>query len=290
MRIFSLGIAVGVLAAGVSAGRESEKEANAAQATFEKLLREDAAAYGREGAEAADLFVREVRGLGVDKDALFAQLAEAKVRSVAEKGDCAVVAFETAADGEKVRRGVLLRKVGEKWLLDCAGSFVLEGPALDAARGKKPAKASLAMRTDNGPYGQSAYSFTYATGDVQSCKNRADIWFCHNNDFHVRGAIADLGKQALKKADSIPVDAKWSRTARAEPGHTYVVRCGADERRDFFVAFRVARIRRGVAELEWTLLAGGRNAPASIHEAQPLSEKDQRAGSDGTDGLCGKNG
>jgi len=243
----------------------------------------------KDGEPPRELFVRDVERSRMEVQPLLDELSGAEISSVEAKGARALVSFEKPGE-DGVRRGVLMEQAAGEWKLACASSFVLEGGSLDEARGRRPAKVRLGMRTDNGPYGPSAYSFTYATGDMKRYKNRVDLWYCHNGDFHVRGAVADVGKRSLKSVKSIPLDAKWGRVVRAEKGHCYVLRCGADERRDFFVALRVKRLKKVMVELEWTLLAGGRNSPASIHEAQPLDEQAQRSGADGTDGLCGKRG
>jgi len=42
-------------------------------------------------------------------------------------------------------------------------------------------------------------------------------------------------------------------------GHTYVLRCGPNERRDFFVVFTVKSYKKDVVAIEWTLLSDGHN-------------------------------
>ena len=282
-----------VIATIASAGPDDAKGAKGAKAAFLRIQKAAAKLRGDETTarpEMAKLFVRDVERGRADLTGILAELEKAKIAKVVENGDRALVTFYEPRSSEAVTRAVLMERTAGKWLLGSARSYVVESKTLKASRGKKAATVQMSMRTKNGAYGRSAYSFTYASGDMVKYKNRADIWFCHNHDFHVKGAIADMGKTSLKKVKSIPVKAKWGRTARVEAGHTYVVRCGKGKRRDFFVAFRVKRIKRGTVELEWTVLAGGFNAPASIHEPVELSEEDQRAGSDGTDGLCGKNG
>ena len=267
----------------------SGEDDKGAEESFAKLQEEITRLRKLDGrdprADGRDLFVRDVQRVRLDRDELFAELEKARVTKVKEAGERALVKFSTGDD----TRAVLLERVRGKWLLGCARSFVLASDGLTRSRGKKPATARLAMRTNNGPYGASAYSFTHASGDMLKYKNRADIWFCHNQDFHVRGGIVDLGKTSIKSVKSIPLDARWARTARVEAGHTYVLRCGPDKRRDFFVVCRVRRMKRNAAELEWTLLTGGFNAPVSIHKPRRLTADEQRDAADGTDGLCGRN-
>lgn len=237
-----------------------------------------------------ELYTREAQRLRQEPDKLLAELERAKVKKVQQKGERALVSFETPDDPKRATRAVLMQRVNGKWRLDCASSYVLASKELDQSRGKKPAKVRLSMRTTNGSYGSSAYSFVYASGNMRKYKNRVDIWYCHNQDFHVPGKIVDIGKSSLAKVKTIPLEAAWKQTVRAKKGHTYVLRCGPSDRRDFFVAFTVRALKRDVVEIEWTLLAGGLNAPLSIHDAVPLPERNQREGADGMAGLCGRNG
>ena len=279
-----------VLTVALVARAEEEEGARASFAKTQKVIARLRNQTPRDKRALQELYSRDTQSSRLDRDVLLVELQNARVKRVREKGDRAVVSFVTPNDPNHVMHGVLLKRAGEKWLIDCTRSFELASKGLDKRRGKKPVRVRLSMRTTNGDYGTSAYSFTYVSSDMRKIKNRVDIWFCHNHDFHVNGSITDLGKTSIKKATQVPLDATWGSTVRAEIGHTYVMRCGADDRRDFFVAFTVRALRRSVVEFDWTLLTGGHNAPASIHEAVPLSEEDQRAGADGTAGLCGKNG
>ena len=201
----------------------------------------------------------------------------------------AVVQFRTTADEQNDVRELILQDEGNGWKLASTTSFLTAGASLDKRNGNQPASARLKMRTTNGPYGASAYSFTHVTGDAVACKNRIDLWFCHNKDFHPnRGIIASLGKKSLGRVKGLPADATWKTTARAKKGHTYVLRCISD-RRDFFVVFTVKKLRKDVVEIEWKLLSDGRNAPPSIRK--PFLDTIQPGdGADGSAGLCGKNG
>jgi hypothetical protein len=282
-----------VIAAVASAGRDDAESSKGAKAAFMRIQKSAAKLRTDEATTRpamAKLFVRDVQRGRADLTGILAEVEKAKIAKVVEKGDRALVTFYEAKSGEAVTRAVVMERTAGQWLLGSARSFVVESKALKTSRGKKPAVVKMSMRTKGGAYGRTAYSFSYVSGDMVKYKNRVDIWFCHNQDFHVKGVIADMGKTSLKNVKSIPLTAKWGRTARVEVGHAYVVRCGADDRRDFFVSFRVKRLKRSTVELEWTVLAGGFNAPASIHEPAGLSDEVQRAGSNGTDGLCGKNG
>ena len=210
-------------------------------------------------------------------------LRTALITDVRRKGDEATVTLKTKADiRNRIARELLLRREGSQWRVACGSTYVVPGDM------GKPAKVRLAMRTTDSTYGTSGFCFTYVTGDPALCKNRMDIWFCHNKDFHVHdNRIADLGNVSLKSVKRVPLGLDWSRMAAVRKRHTYIVHCRDPRDRDFFVKFRVTRAKRGIVQLEWALLAVGYGAPKSIHVAQPLLSND---GADGCEGLCGKHG
>ncbi|MHC4547766.1 MAG: hypothetical protein ACYTEZ_03230 [Planctomycetota bacterium] len=284
---FTLAVAAGLLEGQARAGEPSAEEAFAEMK--ELARRPDNPAF--RALFVADAFER-APGARADemRRALADVLVKGRLSRVREKGGEAVVVVRTQDDETaKGAREIRLRRESGRWLLAAGRSYVVAGARLKARQGRKPAKVHLTMRTTNGPYETSGYCFTYVTGDARLCKNRMDLWFCHNQDFHARGAgrVADLGKVPLAKVTGIPVGLAWERTIAARKGHAYVLHCRDGRDRDFFVKFRVTALRRGIAELEWTLLSEGFGAPATIHSAQPLQTRD---GADGTDGLCGKHG
>ena len=191
-------------------------------------------------------------------------------------------------DGREVRE-VLLRLEEGKWKLASASSYLVEGADLRKRSGKKPATVELKMRDSNGAYAESAFCFTYVTASGEECKNRMDVWLCHNQDLHGSkdAVLVDVGKRSLRSIDRIPLDVSFEPTVRAEPGHTYVIHCRDRRDRDFYVKLRIKALKRGEATLEWSLLSTGRGAPETIHKAQPLRSND---GADAVDGLCRKTG
>ncbi len=278
-------VIVGVLAAGSEAeSRLSAKEAFAnIQKALKEVRKERAAARRFDKA----LFTQQVYRTRLSPGDLYEDLLAATVTKVIEKENRALVVFRTPDLEERASLGVLMKKERTEWRIASGRSLVLSGNELAKRCGTKPARARLSMRMTNDSYGAGAYSFTCVSGDMKKFKNRADVWFCHNQDLHVKGEAVDLGKVALQTVNAIPVDGAWTKLVQAKPGHTYVLRCGADKRRDFFVALHVKRIKRGVLEFEWTLLAVGWGAPLSIH-AEHVTEEVARAGTDGPDGLCHK--
>lgn len=215
------------------------------------------------------------------------ELGAAKVASWREKGDEAVVRFTVPPALET--RELPMRLVDSVWQLAAAQSYVVLGQALDERRGSKPARMTLAARTTADGYDKSGLSFTHVTSDPQECKNRMDLWFCHNGDLHLCGnnRIADLGAQKLSKIDGLPVGTTWSGFVSPKKGNAYVVHCRSEARRDFYVKFVVVDVSKASLVADWTLLTDGLHAPSRIDAPQPLVSDD---GADGADGLCAKRG
>ena len=276
------------LAAALSHGQDRRRKPLTPKETFAKMAeaaqRPDTPAF--RGLFSADAFGR-TRGIKQDEARrdLASTLENATVTDVRQAGADAIVVFANPADRElKATREIELQLEGSYWLIKNARTYTVSGLGLKHRQGKKTARARLMERTVNGPYGASAYSFTYVTGDAAKCKNRMDVWFCHHGDFHTRNRIADLGTVKLASVKGIPIGVEWKQWANVEKGHIYVLLCQDVRDRDFYVKFRVKKKKRGAVELEWTILAEGFGAPPSIHEANPLLSND---GADGADGLCG---
>jgi hypothetical protein len=228
-----------------------------------------------------------------DLDALRAQLVqelrEASVVEVREERGRAVARFRMPED--KTQRELPLRLSREIWHVDAARSFPLDGGDLEKRKGRKPSRAKLTMRTENGPYVDCALSLVHASDDAELCGQRMDLWYCHNGDLHgtAGNRIADLGKQTLKKAKELPVTPDWRGTQALQEKHSYLVRCQSRGRADFFAVIYVKKLKKQTAELEWTLLTGGFGVPDSIARPQLPSAKELLA-PDPVEGLCGKNG
>jgi len=277
-----LGVALALLAAAAVA-RDKPKDlleqlsAEAARPqgeAFRALFTKDCFAKLR-GAETQQL----LRDLG-------GRLAGASFLGAEEEGDEAVLSFRTR-DDRGTTRDLLLRREDGQWRVAAPRSYAVSGDALAARCGRKAPRLTLRMRTDNGAYGASAFSFTHVTSDPEQCKNRMDIWYCHNGDLHAASAsvIADLGKGSLSKVKAIPAGAEWRDSVAAEKGHAYVLHCRHADRMDFYVKLVVREVKADRVELEWSLLSDGLGCPPDIHAPQPLVSND---GADGCDGLCGR--
>lgn len=214
------------------------------------------------------------------------ELATAKLVAAREKGDDAVVRFTEKEGPAELELAV--RFVGDAWVAAAARTQVVKSKDLDQRNGKAPAHLTLAARTSNEGYGKSAFSFTHVTADPEQCKNRMDLWYCHNGDLHAvhQGLFADLGKEKLDKATGLPLGVTWQHTFAPKKGNVYVLHCVSEERCDYYVKLLVTDVKADAVSIDWNLLSAGWNAPAGIAAPQPLQSND---GADGADGLCGKN-
>jgi hypothetical protein len=213
-------------------------------------------------------------------------LAAAKDPVVREAGDDAVARWKDPAGGGD--REIPLRWRDGRWTAAAAAPFAVSGAALDAARGRAPLAAALSARKENGPYGTSAYSFAHCTGKAADCRNRMDLWYCHNGDLHRTGdtVLARLKGKRLEDAAGIPVGVAWKETLAPAAGGVYAVRCRRRGERDFYVKLRVKAMTPDRLDLEWTLLASGPGAPGDLRAPKPPPADAAEAA---YDGLCARN-
>ena len=214
-------------------------------------------------------------------------LASAKLLDAREDGDDALVQLQI---GDNV--AILpLHFGGSRWVVAAAQAYVTKGKALSRTNGTAPVPVKLGMRTTNSAYGDTAFSFGHVTSDASICKNRMDVWFCHNGDLHgARNAtIADVGATTRAAVEWLPAARTLQREAHAVPGHAYVVHCWDDRGdEDFYAKLAVSGVGADSVAFTWQVLALGPGAPPSIKKPNPVDPKD-RTGADGCDGLCGKN-
>ncbi len=222
------------------------------------------------------------------REKLARRIAKASLLRAREGGTEAVARFSSERGEESE---IALHFTGTRWVVASPDAYQVRGRFLDTARGSSTAKATLVARTEKDrDYAKSAYSFAHVTGDPNLCKNRMNIWLDANcGQIHARGEgrIAVVPGDSPDKVDSIPVGVEWVQTATPEKGRVFVVHCKRPGTSDFFVACSVEAAAGDSVGLEWTLLAAGPGAPATIHKAQPLKSND---GMDGCDGMCGKAG
>jgi len=144
-------------------------------------------------------------------------------------------------------------------------------------------QVTLEMRTDNGPYKKSTYSFRQATGDPAVHKNYVDLLLNKCGLLHistvsgVESRICDLGKSSLKDApDTAPADAKWyDECVKPVAGHVYLQEIKADKQ-TMTVKFLVDEVAEDKVKLTWVTV-------------KPLAgpTPEARRGAAGTMGQCG---
>jgi hypothetical protein len=256
-----------------------EKDADLLELTMPEKLVE-----GREGFD-------EPENVTAWREGLAREIAAAKKVTVAESGDRGVARFEAKPRGtEKL---LILAWNGRRWILDCAQSYLVKGKLLKRARGRGPAHVELTARQNNQGWTGNAWSFAYATGTPDQCKNRMSIWYCKYGDLHAVGdcRIATAGRKKLDDVEAI--DPAWEFGRHVEPhaGEVYAVHCldagrGIDCRGiDFYAKLAVTSVDKGAINLDWEILAAGPGSPTTIHEPNPVA--DPRSGADGCDGMCG---
>jgi hypothetical protein len=271
----------------VAAGAAAAETRATAKDGFAKIQE----AVTKKDAEVLDVvipakLVERSRELGPDgikswREGFGASLVTLKCTDARETGDDAVLRV-TSSDGESM---LPLHWGGSQWVLAAPLVYPTKGAIIDRANGTAPAKVHLGMRKTNDEYGDTAYSFRFATSDASKCKNRVDVWFCHNGDLHAAGdsKIADAG--ASSAVEWLPVGKALRDEAHAVAGHAYVVHCFDAREKDFYVVLDVTKAGDGGVDFTWRLFATGPGAPPNIHKSQPLDPSDL-SGANGFDGLC----
>jgi hypothetical protein len=283
----------GVAASGLAAGEETTSAAETAESWF-AALRKSAAGKDEKTLAAAlptklvEGWTEEAKDDGAAWRAEFAaRIAAGEVVRVLEKDGAAVARWKTT--GPDVTWDLPLARTGSAWGVASPWAYCVAGGDLSRSNRSGPAKTKLRARTSNDSYGDSAFSFTHATGDMTECKNRPDIWYCANcAQLHVKGGLAsDRGVKTLRDIEGLQTGGEWQKRFAPKAGAVYAFALKQGGRRDFQAAVRMISVSARAIEFEWCLLAAGRNAPADIHSPQPIVSND---GEDGCDGLCGPRG
>lgn len=218
---------------------------------------------------------------------LAARIAAGTVVKVVEDGGDATARWKTTSPTAEWQ--IRMRREGAGWVVSEPWAWCVAGGDLAKANGSKPGRVRLKTRRVQGPYGPSAFSFTHVTQDPEQCKNRMDLWFCHCGNLHPRNEsmISERRETSLADVDGIPVGGDWMDQMVPKARKVYVMRCLRPGRMDFYVGFTVTSVGDDGVEIEWRLVAIGRNAPASVRSPQPLVSRD---GADGADGICAGSG
>ncbi|MCR9248382.1 MAG: hypothetical protein NXI31_25415 [bacterium] len=144
----------------------------------------------------------------------------------------------------------------------------------------------LTKRNDNGPYGTSAFSFRYDSGDVAEHQNQVDLVFNRCGNLHInaiggmKSRAIELGRFELRTRPrrqglpTAPPDMWHDDSIRPVVGTSYLEVIQSGDRK-FAVMFRVTELTAGTVKLEW----------------RPLDEFQEwprvRTGRAGTMGSCG---
>jgi hypothetical protein len=149
-----------------------------------------------------------------------------------------------------------------------------------------PQALTLQLRAKNAQtYGDSAYSFRYATGDADAVKNNIDLVYnpCGLIHFTPYGGtqtfVVDAGKLPLDQVTTMPKQG-WRQASCIQPrlGHVYIVDIHAGGE-TYAYRFLVKALTAGSIGLEWAPIGEPRQAPPM----NPLQ------GKNGIFGTCGGN-
>lgn len=211
-------------------------------------------------------------------------LAAAKTGDVRQDGKTAVVRFTTSRPGEEWEWSLTLK--GETWTPAGPVLYMVKGPELSEACGKKPETLDLLPRDPkDGDYGRAcSFSFVHGTSDASSIKNRICLWYGPCGHLHASDRIARVRAANLEKVDGIPVGVNWKSSLVPEKGGVYVLHTKRAGHRDFYVKIQVLEVGGKRIRMAWSLLTTGYGSPASIHRSTPMEPNPD--GADGADAMC----
>lgn len=138
-------------------------------------------------------------------------------------------------------------------LAACLLGFVAS--AWTPARADKPTKVTLERRADNGAYGESAYSFRYASQEFDAHRNAVDLVLNNCGNLHIGGGgaenrVARVEGRKLSDIEALPEDG-WSENCfSAEESALYVMLVD-DGMQRFHVALRVLDVKSNKLVFEW---------------------------------------
>jgi len=135
----------------------------------------------------------------------------------------------------------------------CLLGFVASAWAPTSA--DKPTRVTLERRTDNGPYGESAYSFRYASQELDEHRNEVDLVFNNCGNLHISAGgaenrVAQVEGRKLSDVEALPQDG-WTTTCFApEESALYVMQIDDGTQR-FAVALRIVDAKPNKLVFEW---------------------------------------
>ena len=140
------------------------------------------------------------------------------------------------------------------WLGLAAALFAVTsaGPAATAG-GETITKVTLKKRADNGPYGSSAYSFRYASQELDTHRNDVDLVYNGCGQLHIGGSksrIVRVDAKKLADVEEIPKDGWRTSCITPEEGAVYLLEV-EDEHTKAAFKFVLTDVSEKAVKLEW---------------------------------------
>ena len=134
--------------------------------------------------------------------------------------------------------------------------------------GEKPVKVTMVKRTEGGEYGQSAYSFRFASQDAEIHRNHVDLFFescglVHLGTTGTKNRIARVEGKKLSDVDSLPTDGWLESSFAPNKGELYALEIFGDEFR-FRVKLRIVDVKGGKITFEWLPLRVSSSSSAGV--------------------------
>jgi hypothetical protein len=152
-------------------------------------------------------------------------------------------------------------------------------PAATVA-GETVTKVTLKKRADNGPYGSSAYSFRYASQELDTHGNDVELVYSGCGSLHIsptggsKNRIVRVDAEKLADVKEIPEKGWQTSCIAPEEGAVYLLQI-EDENTKYAVKFVLTDVSEKAIKLEWAPLrdplrgrAGTMGQCPSAHECE----------------------
>jgi len=147
----------------------------------------------------------------------------------------------------------------KSWML--LGLITLPLACQGLSTGDPSTTVDLTRRLDNGPYGQSAYSFRYSTGDVDVHKGSVDLVYERCGLLHVslhggqENRILDVGSKPPEDGAVLPSSGWRERSIKPIAGHYYIQEVAFGDHATV-VRFQVMEFTPDHVRLRWMPIDG----------------------------------